>query len=64
MSLGSPKVSRVDADASTPCPTVVYYDKDEWRNRNEALWDSFTPEMKLMMTVEGYDMIDPIPVRS
>ncbi|PVF97724.1 hypothetical protein CPB86DRAFT_412357 [Serendipita vermifera] len=58
--LHPPEVSQADSSTSVPYPLVVYHDKDEWRNHNEALWDSYTPEMKLMMTVEGYDMIEDL----
>jgi hypothetical protein len=63
----TPKASTVDPTISFAFPLVVYHDKDEWRSRDQALMNTFTPEMTLMMTVEGYDMLedlDSISVRS
>jgi hypothetical protein len=36
----------------------VFYDKNEWRNRNETLRLGFTSDMNSLLTIEGYDMIE------
>ncbi|CAG8584183.1 14530_t:CDS:10 [Acaulospora colombiana] len=36
----------------------VYYDKNQWRERIEALRATQTPDMIALATVEGYDMIE------
>ncbi|PVF97731.1 hypothetical protein CPB86DRAFT_412610 [Serendipita vermifera] len=36
----------------------VYYDKQQWRERNERLRATQTPEMIALATVEGYDTIE------
>jgi hypothetical protein len=53
-------VPQVDSTISLAFPLVVYHDRDEWRRRNQALWDTLTPEMRLMMKVDGYDIIEDL----
>jgi hypothetical protein len=54
------RASQVDSNISLAFPLAVYHDGDEWRKQNEALLATFTPEMKLMRTVDGYDMIEDL----
>jgi hypothetical protein len=41
-------------------PLSIYHDRNEWVKRNQALADTFTPEMKLLMTEGGYDMLESL----
>ncbi|PVF97727.1 hypothetical protein CPB86DRAFT_412495 [Serendipita vermifera] len=36
----------------------VYYDKNEWRARDEALLSGLTPDMVSLLTMEGCDIIE------
>jgi hypothetical protein len=40
--------------------TRVFYDKEKWRQRCEALRATQTPDMIAMATIEGYDMIESL----
>jgi hypothetical protein len=50
----------MDSNISLAFPLAVYHGGEEWKNHNEALLATFTPEMKLMRTVGGYDMIEDL----
>jgi hypothetical protein len=62
----SPSVQATVSESSIPSQRnsrelqvlEVYHNKDEWKARDESHWASYTPEMKLMVTVPGYDMIE------
>jgi hypothetical protein len=36
----------------------VFYDKDEWRKRNETMRAAMTPDMVSLLTVPGYDIME------
>jgi hypothetical protein len=38
----------------------TFWDKDEWRKRNENLRAAFTPDMVSLLTVVGYDNIETL----
>jgi hypothetical protein len=40
--------------------TRVFYDKEKWRQRCDALRATQTPDMIGMTTIEGYDMIESL----
>jgi hypothetical protein len=40
--------------------TRVFYDKEKWRRRCDALRATHTPDMIAMATIEGYDMTESL----
>jgi hypothetical protein len=48
-----------DSSVSTEFQVMrVFYDKEEWRKRNETMRAVLTPDMVSLMTVSGYDPME------